>query len=67
MEAKLLEQILQELRDIRADLSWFKEREEAALRGVEQMIGDGAKQLLNDSLTTEERTKALAVEETKTK
>ena len=28
MEAKLLEQILQELRDIRADLSWFKEREE---------------------------------------
>ena len=32
MEAKLLEQILQELRDIRADLSWFKEREEAALR-----------------------------------
>jgi hypothetical protein len=67
MDAKLLEQILQELRYIRADLSWFKEREEATLRGVEQMIGDGAKQLLNDSLTTEQRAMALAVDETKTK
>jgi hypothetical protein len=47
MEADLLAQILEELREIKADLRWFKEREELKQRAIREATEDAAKGLAN--------------------
>ena len=45
MEAEMLGQILKELREIRQDLRWLKEREELKQRAAQETIEDAAARL----------------------
>jgi hypothetical protein len=52
MEADLLAQILEELREIRKDLHWFREREEQQQQAVREMAEDTARRLTDNTGTT---------------
>jgi hypothetical protein len=45
MDTELLAQILEELRQIRKDLQWFKEREERRQRAVREATEEFAKRV----------------------